>query len=231
MTTRSLKAIDALMRCVATQEQHREARTRPPPTVITVSSSAGAGGDEVAHKLAARLQLELFNKDIINAVAEESHVHRRVLERLDERVDGMKGAWLRSLVTGENMFKETFRRNLINVILGIACNGGVILGRGANFILAYRPVLRIRVLGSPRVCVERVSSARGVALETAETLVSDTDRSRLEFIRTMYHRDINDPLAYDLMMNSDRLESDAIVELALSALKRIKQEAPQPLEP
>ena len=69
-----------------------------------------------------------------------------MLERLDERVDGLKGAWLRYLLTGESLFKDTYRRNLISVVLAIASHGGVILGRGANFILSHLPVLRVRIV-------------------------------------------------------------------------------------
>lgn len=225
-----MHAIEALIRCIAMGERCREVPTAETPIIMTVSTAAGAGGKEVAQRLAERLQVGFFDKHILNAVAEETHTDRQVLERLDERVDGMKGAWLRSLLTGENLFRDTFRRNLINVILGIGCKGGVILGRGANFILAHRPVLRIRVVGSAERCAQRIAKEQGITLSAAHKIVQDTDRDRAEFIRTFYRRQIDDPLGYDLVVNSDRLADEGIADIALLALERIRCTAPEPIE-
>lgn len=193
------------------------------PLVCTVSTGAGAGGKEVAQRLAKRLKVGFFDKRILQQVAEETNTTPEILECLDECVAGMKGAWLRSLLTGEDLSKETFRRNLINVILGIGCTGGVILGRGGNYILSHRPVLRVRVVGFPSLCAERIAEQQGIDAVAAETLRRQTDDDRKAFIRTLYGRDIADPLGYDLVLNSDHLALDALADVAILALQRLRE--------
>ena len=169
--------------------------------------------------LAERLTIPVFDKEILNAIAEEAHVEKHVLERLDERVDGLKGAWLRYLVTGESLFKDTYRRNLVSVVLAIASHGGVILGRGANFILSHLPVLRLRIVGTRERCVSRYANEEGVQQRATESLIAQTDEGRREFIRKLYQREIDDPLGYDLVLNSDRLTLARIAEIAELALQ------------
>jgi cytidylate kinase len=218
----SLGAIDALIRTVAMGEPCAELTAAEIPVVCTVSTAAGAGGREVAKRLAERLNVGFFDKRILQRVAKETHTEPEILKRLDECVEGMRGAWLRSLLTGEDLSKETFRRNLINVILGIGCKGGVILGRGGNFILAHRPVLRVRIVGSPSFCVRRIVEEQGIDPSAAKLVQRRTDEDRRAFVHTLYGRDIGDPLGYDLVLNSDRLALEVPAEIAALALQRLR---------
>lgn len=221
----ALGAIDALIHSVAIGERCRELASAEIPVVCTISTAAGAGGREVARRLAERLKVGFFDKRILQRVADAIDTDPEILKRLDERVADMKGAWLRSLLTGEDLSKETFRRNLINVILSIGCKGGVILGRGGNFILAHRPVLRVRVVGSPDLCLQRIADEQGIDPVAAERVRRQTDDDRRAFIRTLYGHEISDPLGYDLVLNSDRLALEALTEMAVLALKRLHDKA------
>jgi cytidylate kinase len=218
MAVDSLGALESIIKAIVLEQRQHPVKATPSARVVTISTGAGAGGKEVARMLSERLSIPVFDKEILNAVAEEAHVEKHVLAGLDERVDGLKGAWLRYLVTGESLFKDTYRRNLINVVLAIASHGGVILGRGANFILSHLPVLRLRIIGTSERCVGRYVNQEGVQQRVAESLVAETDKGRREFIRALYQRDIDDPRGYDLSLNSDRLTLARIAEIAEFAL-------------
>ena len=222
MAVDSLGALQSIIKAIVLEQRGHPVKTTPSAPVVTISTGAGAGGKVVAQLLAERLRIPVFDKEILNAIAEEAHIDKHVLERLDERVDGLKGAWLRYLVTGESLFKDTYRRNLISVVLAIASHGGVILGRGANFILSHLPVLRLRVIGSKECCVARYVDQEGVPQRAAEALVAETDEGRRDFIRKLYQRDIDDPLGYDLILNSDRLALVRIAEIAQVALQDLE---------
>jgi cytidylate kinase len=219
MLSNPTSALESLIKAITIEERQRLAKPAPCAQVVTLSTGAGAGGKEVARLLGERLQIPVFDKAILNAIAKEAHIEKHVLERLDERVEGLKGAWLRYLITGESLFKDTYRRNLINVILSIACHNGIILGRGANFVLAHLPVLRVRIVGTKEPCVARVATEEDIDPNTAERRVEETDKERRKFIRKFYERKINDPTGYDVVLNSDRLELTRIADLVLLALK------------
>ena len=49
--------------------------------------------------------------------------------------------------------------------------------------------------------------------------VQDVDKERAEYIRKLYDTDIDDPLAYDLVLNSDRYSKVQLVELILVSMQ------------
>lgn len=214
------RCIEALIKSIAIGKHTPHASAATSPYVVTVSRSIGSGGDDVARTLAECLEVGYFDRAIISAVSEKAHVEQQLMERLDEQVAGMKDAWLRSLITGQSVFKTDYRRILVNVVLGFARTGGVIVGRGANFILADQHAFRVRIVGSLSRCAARVAKQERVDRATAEQRVRETDQMRSEFIRQLYKEEIDDPKHYDLMVNSDHISSDSIAEIVLLAIGR-----------
>ena len=54
--------------------------------IITITREYGAGGGEVARKLAEALGWELLDRELLHRAAEIEHVPDAELERLDEKV-------------------------------------------------------------------------------------------------------------------------------------------------
>ena len=214
------RAIEALIKSIAVGKHTPNVSAAKSQCAITVSRSTGSGGDDVARTIAERLKVGYFDRAIISAVSEKAHVEEQLMERLDEQVEGMKDAWLRSLITGKSVFKTDYRRNLINVVLGFARTGGVIVGRGANFILADRQAFRVRIVGSLSRCAARIAKREKMGRAIAEQQVRETDQMRSEFIRQLYDQEIDDPKHYDLTINSDHMSSDTMAEIVLLAIER-----------
>jgi cytidylate kinase len=104
-------------------------------------------------------------------------------------------------------------------VFSISLRGGVIIGRGANLILGPERAFRVRIIGSPRKCAERVAERDNISQEKALQLVHDVDQERAEYIQKLYDTDIDDPLSYDLVLNSDRYDHVQLVELILVAMQ------------
>jgi cytidylate kinase len=85
----------------------------------------------------------------------------------------------------------------------------------------------VRVVGSPSRCVQRIADEQGIDSSAAEQVQHRTDDDRSAFIRTLYGRDISDPLGYDLVLNSDRLALEALAELVDLALRRLREQVLQ----
>nr|VFJ96731.1 MAG: Cytidylate kinase [Candidatus Kentron sp. H]VFJ97358.1 MAG: Cytidylate kinase [Candidatus Kentron sp. H]VFK02679.1 MAG: Cytidylate kinase [Candidatus Kentron sp. H] len=187
--------------------------------VITLSAGTGTGGKEVAEILAKRLGIDLYDKEIVALLAREAHLDKSVLERLDERLDGFKGAWLYSFLTGENISEENYLRNLTNVLRGIACRGGVIFGRGANFILAdLSSVLRVHIVGTFQTCVDRLAAQEDITRKEASLKIQETDKARCDYIKELFKCDNESaPVHFDLIINSDHLAPAHIADLILQA--------------
>ncbi|VFM98932.1 MAG: Cytidylate kinase [Candidatus Kentron sp. G] len=193
---------------------------------IALSAESGAGGKEVATILAKRLDVPLYDREIMDAIAHETHLNKHLLERLDERVDGLKGAWLYSILAGENFSRDNYYRTLVHVLLDIAhccCHhGGVILGRGGSFILADKPVFRVHIVGSLAPCTARVAAREGITLEEAKRKIKQKNKARRNYIKTLFKCDNNDPTHFDLVINSDHLPPSRIADLIFEAWNCVK---------
>ena len=217
-----MQSISSLVECahkIAQGHQPEEERARH---VIALSAGTGTDGAEVGKILADRLGMSLFNRDIVELLARETDMHKGTIERMDERGDGFKGAWLYSILTGLNISRDNYLKNLTHVIRGIAaCKGGIILGRGGSFILSDLPVLRAHIVGSLPVCAERLMTQEGITRKEAERKIQETDKSRGEYLKNLFQCDNNDPRHYDLVINSDHLAPARIAGLIIEARRHI----------
>ena len=64
---------------------------------ITISRETGSGGVEVARVLSELMKWNLYDKDILNYMAENMRVHVRALESVDERTISWINDWLMPL--------------------------------------------------------------------------------------------------------------------------------------
>ena len=53
--------------------------------VITIGREYGSGGKYIGERLAEELNLKLYDKELLNKVAEESGMDLNVLEQMDEK--------------------------------------------------------------------------------------------------------------------------------------------------
>ena len=105
------------------------------------------------------------------------------------------------------------------IVLEMAGRDNVVLaGRGAAFLLTkMRHVLRVRVTAPERVRAARLEQ-QGLVPAAAADLVRQSDNELGARVRYLYHVDWNDPLLYDLVINTDRMtvaEGAALIERAL----------------
>lgn len=204
----------AATRKAAASAAEKQAHASPPP-VVTVSRTYGSLGRKVAETLAARLGVRCCDREILEGVARRAQVDVGLVERLDERVKAVKGDWWRAFVSGRSLSGDAYLGHLVKVVLGVSQTGGVILGRGANFILRDEQQFRLRVVGSLDVCAGRIARRKGIDLVDARRRVIEMNSQRTAFVRDFLGADTASAEAYDLVANTDRLPVDSIVEMVL----------------
>ncbi len=186
--------------------------------VITISRTRGTGGEEIARQLADRLNLPLFDRALVEAIARESGIDPEELARMDETVRGLRSSWMELLWTNKPERQSKYQKNLINTILGVSRTGGVVVGRGANFILGPRRALRVRVVGSLETRVAYLMRHHNMTRESALADIAEADREREGFVTALFGKDPADPTNYDLVINVDRFSEHMAVDLILEAL-------------
>lgn len=200
--------------------QRHQASARSNPPLVTLSRDYGTGGSVIAQQLSTRLGVELYDRQILERVAQVSHVDPGQMSRLDDKAGVDKvTSWIRGLFSSSTAYPESYRYHLVNVILGIYPNGGVIMGRGAHVILATRPAFRVRVVGSVENCAERVAEREGITLDLAREKIRSVNTERDEYLWNMFRRRLSDASLFDLVINTDKFsDTDKVVDLILLAM-------------
>lgn len=184
---------------------------RPTVSIVTISAALGSAGDVVGQALAEELSYTFADREIILKAAERLGQGVAELEQL-----------LESRPTLRERLLETRRDYLAAVeavIWEFAARDNVVLvGRGSTFVLQrLRHAFRVRVTAPLHVRARRLEAERGLVPD-AEEVVAKSDRDWAARIRHLYDAGLDDPLQYDLVLNTARLDLPAAVAAIRAAL-------------
>ncbi len=216
----NLKSINtmAFLRSLVEEKLAKSQPAKPKP-LVALSRDRGAGGTEVAQLLAERLGVSVYDKELLDAVAQSAGTDPYLMAELDEKVAHLRNAWVMSLLTNQTVLNEDYRNHLVNVVLGLIPGGGIVVGRGGHLILAGQAVMRLRIVGSPEICAARLAKAEEISEEEARKQVETANHERGSFVWEHFRSRLNDPVHFDLTVNTDHLSPASAAELALAAMK------------
>jgi cytidylate kinase len=218
-------------------------RASPPPAAaeptglyrfVTIARDVGSEGDEVASGLAQRLQWHVFDKEIVDSIAEDSHVRQGLVRELDERSQGLVQDMVERLLhmaEGISFGNMEYHKALIKTLAYLAARGNaVIVGRGSAFALQGEPGLHLRVVASLETRVMRMAQRWEVKPEEAKRRMQQIDAGRHGFVQRHFGQNIDDPLFYDAIINTDRMSVEDAVRCLLGLIRQPGQ-IPQGLSP
>jgi cytidylate kinase len=195
----------------------KEAPLKPGP-IITISRQRGSGGSLVAVKLAELTGFSHINREIIDQISLEIGTQKRLVESLDESVRSNFQLWVDGIISGRIVDASDYMRSLVKIIGAVMHHGKAILvGRGANFIAQSDNAFHVRIVADFKFRVNSLIDRRGLKLEEAEQEINENDKQRKKFIKNYFARDIDDPTAYDMIINSTYLDIDKIAGMILNA--------------
>lgn len=187
---------------------------------LTVSRQIGSGGLEIARRVGDRLGWQTYDREILGTIARHHHLRDRVVERLDERAVGWISENVNHLFAPQSLPRAAFTKELSEVIVALGKQGrAVIVGRGGNWLLDPRFGLRVRVVAPLANRVAAWSREREVPHAEAEREVREHDDRRAEFIHRTFGTSIDDPLGYDLVLNTGGIEVEDAVDMVAAALR------------
>lgn len=181
--------------------------------IITISREMGSGGIPIAHRAAEKLGYTLIDGEAIARVAGKYGLTPEAIEITDEKPP----AFVEKL--DEKMAVDLQLIELI--ILEYALKGNVIIyGRGGQDLLKdINSVLRVRIIAPFEERVERWAEREWLDPDLARILVRKSDQQRAGFIKYYFDRDWDDPIHYDLVINTSRLSEETAVKLLCEGVK------------
>lgn len=202
------------------RERSRESPLpEPPRPPITISRQAGTEGTELGRRVAEALGFRLWDQELVQRVAEQNGAPEALLRAVDERARNAIEDLLAGILMGDLSTETEYMAQLMRLFHALAHHGrAVIVGRGAQFVLAPDAALRVRVVGPVDVRLRNLA-ARGLSESAARAELERLDRERLHFVRHHYHRDASDPCAYDLVVNVGSISLSGAAEIVAGAYR------------
>ncbi len=190
-------------------------------SIVAISQTLGSLGDQVGRRLAQLLAYDFADREIILRAAER---FGGTATELHHVTDERPTLWERFTHT-----ERVYRTWVEAIIWELAARDRVVLvGRGSAFVLkGVRHALRVRVTAPESVRAVRVREQEGLPTDLGLNRVREDARERAARIRFLYGVDWDDPLLYDLVLNTDRLGVEGAARVAREALG---QEPFQPTE-
>jgi cytidylate kinase len=189
-----------------------------PPPVITIARQIGCGGDAVARAVAETLgkDWQVWDNEIIEAIAKSARVQTQMVEALDEHVSSVIEDFVRDLFALREMEPLGYQHHLARVLLQVAQQGHkIFVGRAANFLLPN--ALHVRVLSSLEHRIRALMHEQNISRAEATRLIHHTDQERAAFVQNLAHHRIDEEGAYDLILWMDRLGVQSAAEIIISA--------------
>ncbi|MBR4686522.1 MAG: AAA family ATPase [Candidatus Methanomethylophilaceae archaeon] len=172
---------------------------------ITISGPPGSGKSTACSKLSEKLGLEavIFGK-IFRELAAEKNLTLSELGAIAEK-------------------DPSIDKMIDSRILDIArANEDIILESRLSAYMCARngiPALKIYLDASPDVRMARIGLREGETEEEARAKTIDRQRSEAKRYKMYYDIDIEDLSVYDLVVNTDELDPDQVVEKILEAVR------------
>ena len=191
--------------------------------VITIGRSFGSRGREVGEKLAARLGIGFYDKNLILMAAKKSGIKMELLESADEKllnrfVDPYASIGMESGTTNDRLYRVQSE-----IIREIADKEScVIVGRQADKVLAgYENCIKIFVYAPLDKRVETIMERHSLTEPEARKLIRRMDKIRRNYYSYFSDGEWDSKDGKDLMIDSGFLGVDKTVEY-LAELIRMK---------
>ena len=194
---------------------------------ITISRMSGSGGLTVADELVTYLQPHtspehgwtIFDKNLIEKVLEDHHLSKQIAGFVPE---GHKSLFAETIEQWRGLHPPTATivKQSIETIWDLAVNGYVILvGRAATVITEKLPnVFHVRLVGSLKNRIARVEKVYQMDRTAAREFIASQDTAKQRYMREYFNRDINDPLLYHMIINTDEISYERAARLIGAAV-------------
>ncbi|REL33441.1 cytidylate kinase-like family protein [Rhodohalobacter sp. SW132] len=185
--------------------------------VITISREFGALGAAMAAELGKLTGFEVWDKEILGAIAEDLDSDVKFLETLDERrqadIEDAVSGFMSEISTNVN-----YIRSLIRTVKTIEEHGkSIIVGRGANYICEKENSFHVRVVSPLKTRTLLYAERNDMNRIEARKLIEKKDQERADFIKRYFYKDLRNPTDYDMIINSGKFTLEQMARLVLDA--------------
>ena len=195
--------------------------------IYTIGREFGSGGREVGEKLAAKLGIKLYDKELLQQAAKDSGFCEEIFENHDEKptnsflyslvmdtysVSGYSAAPFLDMPLNHKVFLAQFE-TIKKIAEKESC---VIVGRCADYALSDNPdCINIFIHADLDVRIKNVSRNLNITENKARDIINQTDKQRASYYNHYTSKKWGDSKSYNLSLDAGKLGTDNCVEMIL----------------
>lgn len=195
--------------------------------IYTIGREFGSGGKEVGEKLAERLGIKLYDKELLQHAAKESGFCEEIFENHDEKptnsflyslvmdtysMNGYSSAPFLDMPLNHKVFLAQFD-SIKKIAAKESC---VIVGRCADYALADNPdCINVFIHADMEKRIKLVSKRGNITESKAKDMIAKQDKQRASYYNYYTSKKWGDSQSYHLTLDSGKLGVDGCVEMIL----------------
>ena len=195
--------------------------------IYTIGREFGSGGREVGEKLAAKLGIKLYDKELLQQAAKDSGFCEEIFENHDEKptnsflyslvmdtysVSGYSAAPFLDMPLNHKVFLAQFE-TIKKIAEKESC---VIVGRCADYALSDNPdCINIFIHADLDVRIKNVSRNLNITENKARDIINKTDKQRASYYNYYTSKKWGDSKSYNLSIDAGKLGTENCVEMIL----------------
>jgi CMP/dCMP kinase len=196
------------------------------PYVVTISHQLGSGGAYLGEKLASRLGIPFFDREILKAVAQQLDLAESDLANREERLSTFWQNYNRVAMLTDPAMTMTAQQYIPSdsELFELECEtiqriaekkSAIFLGRCGRYVLRKNPrCVSILLMADQPARIKRLRELYNISETEAAELIKTNDQKREEYIRAFTKQNWLDARYYDLCVATSAVGWDCAVDLA-----------------
>ncbi len=200
---------------------------------ITISRETGAGADKVSDSLIeflkpytnTKVEWTVFDRNLIEKVLQDHHLPMNLSELMAEEKYSTIKSIMNEVLGGKPGIWSLVHKTT-ETILQLAEMGNIILlDRGANFITSkLKNCFHVRLVSTLDDRISHIQDLYAFNKKDALEFIKKEDIDRKNYVMTYFHKDINDPLQYHIVLNTHLInEIEAAQIIGSSLIKKMPE--------
>jgi len=201
--------------------------------IICISREYGSGGREVGRKLAERLGIPCYDKELLTKTAQEHGISEAAIEAVDEQP--AKWSSMGFPMGIRNPYQADYEDALYYVmndkvfhmqaetIRHIASEGScVLIGRAAEEVLKDDPdMVSFFIYADKADRVKRIMALEDIDAQKADLIIRKMDKKRANYNNYYSDKKWGVCTSYDFAISSSRFGLDGTVDIIQSVLEKV----------
>ena len=198
--------------------------------VITIGRECGSGGRLIGNRLAEKLNIKCYDKELLTLAAKKSGLCEEIFESHDEKptssflyslvMDSYSMGYSTSSFIDMPLNHKVFLAQFDTIKHLADTESCVIVGRCADYALAdWNDCFSIFVHADLDWRINRIASKHGKTPKEAKDMITKTDKSRASYYNYYTNKKWGAARSYNLCIDSSKLGIDYAIEAIIESIK------------